>query len=146
MTAQFRRRAGAHPDRGDAKNILPKLTAEYRALETDDSRLDSWWERIHGWREKYPLGYEDSADSGDRAPAHDRGDLRGHRSGDAVITSDVGQHQMWTAQYFHFTGPRQWINSGGLGTMGFGLPSAMGAKVALPDHDVVSWPATARGP
>ena len=57
--------------------------------------------------------------------------------GDAIVTSDVGQHQMWTAQYFHFTQPRRWINSGGLGTMGFGLPSAIGAKVALPDQVVV---------
>src|SRR4051794_34440617 len=57
--------------------------------------------------------------------------------GEAVITSDVGQHQMWCAQYFDFNRPRQWINSGGLGTMGFGLPSAMGAKVGVPDQDVV---------
>ena len=57
--------------------------------------------------------------------------------GDAIVTSDVGQHQMWCAQYFHFDGPRKWINSGGLGTMGFGLPSAMGAKVAMPDEQVV---------
>ena len=55
--------------------------------------------------------------------------------GDAIITSDVGQHQMWAAQYYHFAKPRRWINSGGLGTMGFGLPSAIGAKVASPDDD-----------
>jgi acetolactate synthase-1/2/3 large subunit len=58
-------------------------------------------------------------------------------NGDAIITSDVGQHQMWAAQYYHFAKPRRWINSGGLGTMGFGLPSAMGAKVACPDEQVV---------
>jgi acetolactate synthase-1/2/3 large subunit len=57
--------------------------------------------------------------------------------GDAIVTSDVGQHQMWTAQYFHFGAPRRWINSGGLGTMGFGLPAAMGAKVGCPDQTVV---------
>jgi acetolactate synthase-1/2/3 large subunit len=57
--------------------------------------------------------------------------------GDAIITSDVGQHQMWCAQYFHFNRPRRWINSGGLGTMGFGLPAAIGAKVACPDDQVV---------
>ena len=57
--------------------------------------------------------------------------------GDAIVTSDVGQHQMWTAQYYGFTKPRKWINSGGLGTMGFGLPAAIGAKVACPDEQVV---------
>ncbi len=57
--------------------------------------------------------------------------------GDAIVTSDVGQHQMWAAQYFHFNRPRRWINSGGLGTMGFGLPAAMGAKVGCPDETVV---------
>jgi acetolactate synthase-1/2/3 large subunit len=56
---------------------------------------------------------------------------------DAIVVSDVGQHQMWTAQYFHFDRPRRWINSGGLGTMGFGLPAAMGAKVGCPDDTVV---------
>jgi acetolactate synthase-1/2/3 large subunit len=57
--------------------------------------------------------------------------------GDAIITSDVGQHQMWAAQYYHFSRPRRWLNSGGLGTMGFGLPAAIGAKVACPDETVV---------
>jgi acetolactate synthase-1/2/3 large subunit len=57
--------------------------------------------------------------------------------GDAIVTSDIGQHQMWAAQYYHFDRPRRWINSGGLGTMGFGLPAAMGAKVGCPDQLVV---------
>ncbi len=57
--------------------------------------------------------------------------------GDAIVTSDVGQHQMWCAQYYHFNQPRRWINSGGLGTMGFGLPSALGAQVGMPDSTVV---------
>jgi acetolactate synthase I/II/III large subunit len=135
--AEISKNVPAHiPIVGDAKLILPKLTAEYRALETDGSRLDGWWQRIKGWQEKHPLGYEDSETS-EIKPQRMIEALYEATGGDAVITSDVGQHQMWCAQYFHFNAPRNWINSGGLGTMGFGLPSAMGAKVARPDDQVV---------
>jgi acetolactate synthase-1/2/3 large subunit len=135
--AEISKNVPAHiPIVGDAKRILPKLTAEYRALETDGSRLDAWWERILGWREKHPLGYEDSTDSTIK-PQYMIEAMYEATGGDAIVTSDVGQHQMWCAQYFNFDKPRRWINSGGLGTMGFGLPSAMGAKVACPDQDVV---------
>jgi acetolactate synthase I/II/III large subunit len=121
---------------GDAKHILPKLTAEYRALAADPGRLDGWWQRIRGWQEKFPLAYEDSADS-EIKPQYMVQAMYEATNGEAVITSDVGQHQMWAAQYYGFKQPRQWINSGGAGTMGFGLPSAMGAKVARPGDDVV---------
>ncbi len=135
--AEISKNVPAHiPIVGDAKQILPKLTAEYRALETDSARLDGWWERIRGWQEKHPLGYEDSEGS-EIKPQYMIEALYEATGGDAIVTSDVGQHQMWTAQYFHFDAPRKWINSGGLGTMGFGLPSAMGAKVAMPDEQVV---------
>ena len=130
--AEISKNVPAHiPIVGDAKHILPKLTAEYRALETDSSRLDGWWERIRGWQEKYPLSYEDSEDS-EIKPQYMIEAMYEATGGEAIITSDVGQHQMWCAQYFDFKRPRQWINSGGLGTMGFGLPSAMGAKVGVP--------------
>ena len=135
--AEISKNVPAHiPIVGDAKNIVPKLTAEYRALSPDGSRLDGWWQRIEGWREKYPLGYEDSTD-GEIKPQYMIEAAFQATGGKAIVTSDVGQHQMWAAQYYGFTRPRQWINSGGLGTMGFGLPSAMGAKVACPDDDVV---------
>ena len=135
--AEISKNVPAHiPIVGDAKQILPKLTAEYRALDTDSARLDGWWERIRGWREKHPLGYEDS-EGPEIKPQYMIEALYEATGGNAIVTSDVGQHQMWTAQYFHFDGPRKWINSGGLGTMGFGLPSAMGAKVAMPDEQVV---------
>jgi acetolactate synthase I/II/III large subunit len=135
--AEISKNVAAHiPIVGDAKSILPKLTIEYRALKADSGRLDGWWQRIDGWREKYPLAYEDSADS-EIKPQRMIEALYEVTGGDAIVTSDVGQHQMWTAQYFHFDGPRKWINSGGLGTMGFGLPAAMGAKVAMPDANVV---------
>jgi len=134
--AEISKNVPAHiPIVGDVKKVLPKLMREYRALETDASRLDAWWERIRNWQEKYPLTYEDSADS--EIKPQFMIDAMYDVASEAIITSDVGQHQMWAAQRFKFTRPRQWINSGGLGTMGFGLPSAMGAKVACPDQDVV---------
>jgi acetolactate synthase-1/2/3 large subunit len=135
--AEISKNVPAHiPIVGDAKHILPKLTAEYRALETDGSRLDGWWDRIRGWQEKHPLRYDDSEDS-EIKPQRMVEAMWEATEGNAIITSDVGQHQMWAAQYYHFPKPRRWINSGGLGTMGFGLPSALGAKVACPDDTVV---------
>jgi acetolactate synthase-1/2/3 large subunit len=135
--AEISKNVPAHiPIVGDAKNILPRLTAEYRALEADPARLEEWWSRIHVWQERHPLGYEDSKDS-EIKPQYMVEALYEATGGDAIVTSDVGQHQMWTAQYYHFPEPRRWINSGGLGTMGFGLPAAMGAKVGCPDQTVV---------
>jgi acetolactate synthase-1/2/3 large subunit len=134
--AEISKNVPAHiPIVGDAKKILPKLTREYRALETDASRLDGWWQRINGWQEKYPLTYEDPGD-GEIKPQY-MIQAMAEVAPQAIVTSDVGQHQMWAAQRFPFTRPRQWLNSGGLGTMGFGLPSAIGAKVACPDQDVI---------
>jgi acetolactate synthase I/II/III large subunit len=135
--AEISKNIPAHiPIVGDAKRILPKLTREYRALETDATRLDGWWQRIQGWRDKHPLGYEDSADS-EIKPQFMVEAMYEATGGDAIITSDVGQHQMWAAQYYHFDKPRRWLNSGGLGTMGVGLPFAIGAAVACPDMPVV---------
>jgi acetolactate synthase I/II/III large subunit len=135
--AEISKNVPAHiPIVGDAKNILPKLTAEYRALGADPSRLEGWWQRIKGWQDKHPLAYEETSD-GEIKPQYMVQAMFEATGGQAIVTSDVGQHQMWAAQYYGFTRPRQWINSGGLGTMGFGLPSAMGAKVACPDDDVV---------
>jgi acetolactate synthase-1/2/3 large subunit len=135
--AEISKNVPAHiPIVGDAKKVLPKLTREYRALETDATRLEGWWERIHGWQEKHPLGYQDSEDS-EIKPQYMIQALYEATKGDAIITSDVGQHQMWTAQYYHFAKPRRWLNSGGLGTMGVGLPFALGAQVACPDKTVV---------
>ncbi len=135
--AEISKNVPAHiPIVGDAKNIIPRLTAEYRALGADSSRLEDWWDRIHAWQTQYPLAYEDSADS-EIKPQYMVQALYEATGGDAIVTSDVGQHQMWAAQYFHFARPRRWINSGGLGTMGFGLPAAMGAKVGCPEETVV---------
>jgi acetolactate synthase-1/2/3 large subunit len=135
--AEISKNIPAHiPIVGDACNVLQRLVSEYRALDADRGRLEEWWERIRGWQSKYPLQYEDSADA-EIKPQYAVQALYEATGGDAIVTSDVGQHQMWTAQYFHFGRPRRWINSGGLGTMGFGLPAAMGAKVGRPDDTVI---------
>ena len=135
--AEISKNVPAHiPIVGDARNIIPRLTAEYRALEADPARLEEWWSRIRSWQDRHPLRYEDSKDS-EIKPQFLIQALYEATGGDAIVTSDVGQHQMWTAQYFHFGRPRRWINSGGLGTMGFGLPAAMGAKVGCPDETVI---------
>ena len=134
--AEISKNVPAHiPIVGDAKNILSRLLAEYRALDTDESRLTDWWSTINDWREQYPLGYTDSDDE-EIKPQFMIQALMEATGGDAIVTSDVGQHQMWTAQYYGFPKPRRWINSGGLGTMGFGLPAAIGAKVGMPDVPV----------
>jgi len=135
--AEISKNVPAHiPIVGDAKNVVSRLAAEYRALEPDPARLEEWWQRIHGWQERHPLAYEDSADA-EIKPQFMVQALYEATGGDCVLASDIGQHQMWAAQYFHFREPRRWINSGGLGTMGFGLPAALGAKVGRPDELVV---------
>jgi acetolactate synthase-1/2/3 large subunit len=135
--AEISKNVPAHiPIVGDAKNILVKLVNEYRALGADPSRLDEWWQRIRGWQERHPLHYTDSQDT-EIKPQRAIQAIYEATGGDAVVTSDVGQHQMWAAQYYTFDKPRRWINSGGLGTMGFGLPAAMGAAVGMPDETVV---------
>ena len=132
--AEISKNVPAHiPIVGDAKHVLAKLLIEYRATEADPSRLAAWWNRIDGWREKHPLGWEDSSDS-EIKPQYMVRALYEATGGEAIVTSDVGQHQMWAAQYYDFPKPRRWINSGGLGTMGFGLPAAMGAAVGCPDQ------------
>ena len=135
--AEISKNVPAHiPIVGDAKNILPRLTVEYRALSADPARVDEWWSRIRTWQERHPLGYTESTDS-EIKPQYMIRALYEATGGDAIVTSDVGQHQMWAAQYYDFPQPRRWINSGGLGTMGFGLPAAMGAKVGCPDQTVI---------
>jgi acetolactate synthase-1/2/3 large subunit len=132
--AEISKNVPAHiPIVGDAKHVLVKLLIEYRAIGADPERLAAWWSRIDGWREKYPLAYEDSADT-EIKPQYMIQALHEATGGRAIVTSDVGQHQMWAAQYYDFPAARRWINSGGLGTMGFGLPAAMGAAVGCPDQ------------
>jgi acetolactate synthase-1/2/3 large subunit len=134
--AEISKNVPAHiPIVGDAKHVLAKLVVEYGAIGADSARLEAWWSRIGGWREKYPLSFEDSLDS-EIKPQYMIKALYEATGGEAIVTSDVGQHQMWAAQYYDFPKPRRWINSGGLGTMGFGLPAAMGAAVGCPERVV----------
>ncbi|NNJ95577.1 MAG: acetolactate synthase 3 large subunit [Gammaproteobacteria bacterium] len=97
--------------------------------------LEKWWAQIDEWRSQDCLKYDHN--SGLVKPQFVIEQLHDITNGDAFVTSDVGQHQMWTAQYYGFNKPRRWINSGGLGTMGFGMPAAMGVQLAYPDETVV---------
>lgn len=121
---------------GEAKSILDELLAihaeEQKSL--DEKALEKWWEQINEWRDVNSLGYQNSDEI--IKPQFVIETLYEVTKGEAILTSDVGQHQMWAAQYYKFDKPRRWLNSGGLGTMGFGLPAAMGAKIADPERDV----------
>ena len=103
--------------------------------EKQTAMLAEWWEQIEGWRRQDCLKVE--TDDKLIKPQQVIQALYRQTKGDAIVTSDVGQHQMFAAQYYHFDKPRKWINSGGLGTMGFGLPAAMGVQIAFPDEQVV---------
>ncbi|KPF49046.1 acetolactate synthase 3 catalytic subunit [beta proteobacterium AAP51] len=122
---------------GDVKEVLLELISQIReaTARPDAGALSSWWKQINEWRRRECLAYKDSADVIKPQMVVDKlWQLTKDR--DTYITSDVGQHQMWAAQYYRFEEPRRWINSGGLGTMGVGLPYAMGIKLAKPDSDV----------
>ena len=135
--AEISKNVAAHiPIVGDVKNVVPRLTSEYRALGADNDRLKDWLAQIEDWKKEFPLTYRDSDDNEIR-PQYMIQAVYEATEGQAIICSDVGQHQMWTAQYYHFPEPNRWINSGGLGTMGFGLPAAMGAKIGCPKQEVV---------
>ncbi|MCX7847642.1 MAG: biosynthetic-type acetolactate synthase large subunit [bacterium] len=116
---------------GDVKDVLTKLNKIVEAPE-----IEEWRARIAEWKERYPLTYELRDDE---IIAQEVIVAIGKLThGEAIITTDVGQHQMWAAQFLPFTRPRRWITSGGLGTMGFGLPSAIGAQVGFPDQLVIN--------
>ncbi len=121
---------------GDVAYVLGDLlTVLHNSKQKNDPQeLASWWRQIGDWRGKLSLGYKNSGDV--IKPQFVIEKLYELTGGDAFITSDVGQHQMWAAQYYKFDLPRRWINSGGLGTMGFGLPAAMGVQLAHPDATV----------
>jgi acetolactate synthase-1/2/3 large subunit len=122
---------------GDVKDVLQELIAQIKAAtqRPAPADLNAWWSQINEWRKRECLAYKKS-DEVIKPQFVVETLARLTKDVDTYITSDVGQHQMWAAQYFPFMEPRRWINSGGLGTMGVGLPYAMGIKLAKPDSEV----------
>ena len=122
---------------GDVKNVLSRLLEEVRLLPKNwRSDHRAWLEQIAAWKIQYPLQYKQDA-TGELMPQFVCEQIYEVTQGDAIITTEVGQHQMWAAQYYHFRQPRKWITSGGLGTMGYGFPAAIGAQAAFPDAVVI---------
>ncbi len=115
---------------GNLADVIDELLKQLAATEakSDAKALASWWQQIESWRARKCLNYKQGKDV--IMPQYVIEKLHEVTHGDAFVTSDVGQHQMWAAQYYKFDKPRRWINSGGLGTMGFGLPAAMGVSFA----------------
>ena len=122
---------------GDCNEVLVELNAQLksRVKEIDRTAVDAWWQTVNQWKSKDSLAFDNSDEV--IKPQFVVQKLLEITKGEAYVTSDVGQHQMWAAQYYTFEKPRRWINSGGLGTMGFGLPAAMGVQLAYPDDVVV---------
>ncbi|GGX54383.1 acetolactate synthase 3 large subunit [Saccharospirillum salsuginis] len=123
---------------GPVKPVLKEMLEqiEQSKLKMDQDALNLWWEQIDEWRQRHGGRYR-TDDSERMKPQHVIETLCKVTKGNAYVCSDVGQHQMFAAQYYKFNHPNRWINSGGLGTMGFGLPAAMGVQLSYPDADVV---------
>nr|WP_315481179.1 acetolactate synthase 3 catalytic subunit [uncultured Undibacterium sp.] len=121
---------------GNVKDVLVEMLSQLAASDAKPNAkpLTDWWKQINKWRQQDCLGYTDSSEI--IKPQSIIQKVCEITKGDAFVTSDVGQHQMWAAQYYKFNQPRRWINSGGLGTMGVGLPYAMGVQMANPDATV----------
>ncbi|MEZ5630285.1 MAG: acetolactate synthase 3 catalytic subunit [Burkholderiaceae bacterium] len=123
---------------GDVKDVLTELIAMVKESTTraDEKALADWWKSIEGWRSRDCLKYDRANQDVIKPQMVIETLWNMTRDADAYVTSDVGQHQMWAAQYYKFNEPRRWINSGGLGTMGVGIPYAMGIKLARPESEV----------
>ena len=118
---------------GDAREVVRELSAALAAESLPD--LAAWWRQVDGWRTTYPLGYDEPAD-GSLSPQYAISRIGQIAGPDAIYVAGVGQHQMWAAQFISYEKPYTWLNSGGLGTMGYAVPAAMGAQVGQPDATV----------
>src|SRR5215472_10397692 len=127
------------PIEGDAKAVMQQMLdlLHARNHQPDRRSLEPWWDRIAHWKAQAPLTYERSNEI--IKPQHLCEELDRLTRGEAIIATDVGQHQMWLAQYYRFRRPRQSLTSGGLGAMGYGFPAALGAQIALPDQQVIAF-------
>ncbi len=124
---------------GNAKKVISQINKELKAMNFDNKKFSPWMKKAMQWRSEHGLNHNmlNQKNTGDIIlPQQVIQSAYKATDGKAFVTSDVGQHQMFAAQYYHFNEPRKWINSGGLGTMGFGLPAAMGVKFAFPDETV----------
>lgn len=122
---------------GNVADVLNDMNQLLSVSKTkpDQAALTDWWNIINGWRAKKCMSYDRNSDQIKPQAVVEM--VHEITNGDAYVTSDVGQHQMWAAQYYGFSKPNRWINSGGLGTMGFGLPAAMGVQLAFPEETVI---------
>lgn len=111
------------------KALLPAISSAFASQRPD---IDAWWKQCNGWRDRFPLGYDEPED-GTLSPQYVIERIGAAAGPDAIYVAGVGQHQMWASQFVKYEKPRTWLNSGGLGTMGYAVPAAMGAKVGAPD-------------
>jgi acetolactate synthase-1/2/3 large subunit len=123
---------------GDCRLVIEELVKAIRDLGGAEAQPDrrAWKQTISGWQENFPLTYEQSEPGDQLKPQYVLEQLRNSAPDDCIVASGVGQHQMWTSQYWKFNHPYTFVNSGGLGTMGFAIPAAIGAKVGRPDRMV----------
>lgn len=127
------------PIEGDAKAVIQQMldALHTNGCRPSPRRLDAWWSQIEAWKAHAPLTYQRSSDV--IKPQQLCEELDRLTGGQAIVATDVGQHQMWLAQYYSFRNPRQLLTSGGLGAMGYGFPAALGAQIALPERQVIAF-------